>query len=139
MDKARALSSLHKKQEVARSSVTRLGNRLRELKSDPEAAVVSDHAKQLLLKFNEADSDFKSLHFQVLDLIDENDDEALKKEQYILDQHEDNVYALTLCIQRIITHTPTACALTPPVESPTPDPQKMTARRLSRLGLVSRI
>ena len=100
MDKARALSSLHKKQEVARSSVTRLGNRLRELKSDPEAAVVSDHAKQLLLKFNEGDSDFKSLHFQVLDLIDENDDEALKKEQDKLDQHEDNVSALTLPIQR---------------------------------------
>ena len=88
MDEARALSSLHKKREVARSSVTRLGNRLRELESDPKAADVLDCAKQLLLKLDEADSDFKSLHFQVLDLIDENDDEALKKEQDILDQHE---------------------------------------------------
>ena len=120
MDEARALSSLHKKQGVARSSVTHLGNRLRELESDPEAASVPDRVKQLLLKLNEADSDLKSLHFQVLDLIDENDHEALKKEQDILDHHEDNVSTLTLHIQRIITHTPTAHALTPPVESPTP-------------------
>ena len=100
MDEARALSSLRKKRGVARNSVTRLGTWLRELESDPEAAGVSDHAKQLLLKLDEADSNFKSLHFQVLDLIDENDDEALKKEQDILDQHEDNVSALTLPIQR---------------------------------------
>ena len=123
MDEASALCSLRKKRGVARSSVTRLGNRLRELESDPEAAGVPDSAKQIaLLKLDEADSDLKSLHFQVLDLIDENDDEALKKEQDILDHHEDNVSALTLRIQRITTHTPIAHTLTPPVESPTPDP-----------------
>ena len=108
MDEATALFSLRKKRGVVRSSVTRLGNRMRELESDTEAAGVSDCDKQLLLKLNEFDSDFKSLHFQVLDLIDENDDEALKKEQDILDildQYEDNISVLTLCIQKIITHT----------------------------------
>ena len=34
-----------------------------------------------------------------------------------------------------MTHTSTAHALTPPIESSTPDPHKMTARRLSRLEL----
>ena len=135
MDEARALSNLHKKRGVPRSSVTRLGNRLRELESDPEAAGVSDRAKQLLVKLDEADSDFKSLHYQVLDLIDESDDEALMKEEDILDQHEDTVAALILRIQKIMTHTPTAHALTPPIELSTPDPHKMTARRLSRLEL----
>ena len=94
MEEARALSNLHRKRGVSRSSVTRLGNRLRELKSDPEAAGISDRAKQPLAKLDEADSDFKSLHYQLLDLIDESDDEALKKEQDILDQHEDAVAAL---------------------------------------------
>ena len=108
---------------------------MRELESDPEAAGVSDRAKQLLVKLDEADSDFKSLHYQVLDLIDESDDEALKKEQDILDQHEDTVAALILRIQKIMMHTPTAHALTPPIELSTPDPHKMTARRLSRLEL----
>ena len=135
MDKARALTSLHKKRGVSRSSVNRLGNRLRELESDPEAAGVSDRAKQLLVKLDEADSDFKLLHFQVLHLIDENDDEALKKEQDILDQHKDTVAALILHIQKIMTHTSTAHALTPHIESSTPDPHKMTACRLSRLEL----
>ena len=105
MDEARALSNLHKKQGVPRSTVTRLGNRLRELESDPEVAGVSDHAKQLLVKLDEADSYFKSLHYQVLDLMDESNDEALKKEQDILDQHEDAVAALILRIQSTCTHT----------------------------------
>ena len=108
---------------------------MRELESNPEAAGLSDRAKQLLVKLDEADSDFKSLHYQVLDLIDESDDEALKKEQDILDHHEDAVAALILHIQKIMTHTPTAHALTPPIELSTPDPHKMTARRLSRLDL----
>ena len=108
---------------------------MRELESDPKAAGVSDRAKQLLVKLDEADSDFKSLHFQVLELIDENDNEALKKEQDVIDQHEDTVAALILRIQKIMTHTSTAHALTPLIESSTPDPHKMTARRLSRLEL----
>ena len=40
------------------SAVTCLGNRLRGLKSDPEAAGTSDCAKQLLAKLDDADSDF---------------------------------------------------------------------------------
>ena len=81
MDEASTLSNLHKKRGVPRSSITRLGNRLRELKSDPEVAGISNHAKELLVMLDEADSDFKSLHYQVLDLIDESDDVALRKEQ----------------------------------------------------------
>ena len=135
MDEARVLSSLRKKRGAARSSVTRLSNRLKDLESDPEAAGASDRAKQLLLKLDDADSDFKTLHFQVLDVIDENDEEALQKEQDILDQHEDTVSALILRIQNIITHSPTAHAPTLPLESTTPDTQKVTARRLSRLEL----
>ena len=88
------------------------------------------------MKLDDADSDFKTLHFQVLDIIDENDEEALKKEQDILDQHEDTVAALILCIQSVITHvTSTVHAPTLPLESTTPDTQRATARRLSRLEL----
>ena len=91
MEEARALSNLRKKRGTAKSSVTRIGNRLRELEADPGAAGAPDRAKQLLRKLDDADSDFKALHFQVLDSIDENDDEALEKEQDILDKHEDAV------------------------------------------------
>ena len=88
------------------------------------------------MKLDDADSDFKTLHFQVLDIIDENDEEALKKEQDILDQHEDTVAALILRIQSVITHvTSTVHAPTLPLESTTPDTQRATARRLSRLEL----
>ena len=59
MDEARALPNLHKKRGIPRSPITRLGNRLRELESVPRAVGVSDRAKQLLVKLDEADSDFK--------------------------------------------------------------------------------
>ena len=81
------------------------------------------------MKLDDADSDFKTLHFQVLDIIDENDEEALKKEQDILDQHEDTVAALILRIQSVITHvTSTVHVPTLPLESTMPDTQKATAR-----------
>ena len=136
MDEARVLSSLQKKRGASRSAVTRLGNQLRDLESDPEAAGASDRAKQLLVKLDDADSDFKKLHFQLLDIFDENDEEALKKKQDILDQYEDTVAALILCIQSVITHvTSTVHAPTLPLESTTSDTQRATACRLSRLEL----
>ena len=115
MDEARVLSSLRKKRGASRSAITRLGNELRDLKSDPEAAGASDRAKQLLVKLVDTDSDFKTLHFQVLHIIYENDEEALKKEQDVLDQHEDTVAALiimhskcnhTCDIHNTCTHAP---------------------------------
>ena len=122
MNEARVLSSLRKKRGASRSAVTGLGNWLRDLESDPEAAGTSDRAKQLLVKLDDADSNFKTLNFQVLDIIDENDEEALKKEQDILNQHEDTVAALILHNQSVITHvTSTVHAPMLPLESTTPD------------------
>lgn len=47
-----ALSSLHKKRGAARSSITRLNNRLKDLEADPEVPGASDRAKHLLSKLN---------------------------------------------------------------------------------------
>ena len=136
MEEARALSNLRKKRGTAKSSVTRIGNRLRELEADPGAADAPDRAKQLLRKLDDADSDFKALHFQVLDSIDDNDDvEALEKEQDILDKHEDAVSEYILRIQNIINVTPASAAI---AEAATPDHQKdwNSASMIQRSGLM---
>ena len=130
-----ALSNLHKKRGAARSSVTRLSNRLKDLEADPEVPGASDRAKHLLSKLNEADSDFKTLHYQVLDVIDERDDEALQKEQDILDEHDDIVSTLVLRIQNIITHAPLTTHSPTSLGPVTSDALKVTACRLSRLEL----
>uniref|UniRef100_A0A1X7SDA2 Uncharacterized protein n=1 Tax=Amphimedon queenslandica TaxID=400682 RepID=A0A1X7SDA2_AMPQE len=131
-----ALSSLHKKRRAAGSPITRLNNQLKDLEADPEVPGASDSAKHLLLKLNEAESHFKTLHYQVLDVIDENDDEALRKEQDIVDNHDDIVAALVLRIQNIITHSPSTVHHSPmSVGSTVPDALKVSARRLSRLEL----
>ena len=80
-------------------------------------------------------ADFKTLHYQVLDVIDENDDEALQKEQDILDNHDDIVAALVLRIQNIITHTPSTVHSPMSFGSTIHDALKVSAHQLSRLEL----
>lgn len=52
---------------------------------------------------DETDSQFKSFHYQLLDLIDESDTESCK-EQEVLDQHDDNVYIIVSQIEISLVH-----------------------------------
>jgi hypothetical protein len=134
MEEAKTLSNLRKRSGTARSSITHIGNRLRELESDPEAVGICNRAKQLLLKLNKADSDFRDMHFRIIDIISEDDEAALIKEQDILDQHEDIVSTSSLRINEIITRTALDRSFTPPpAGAMLPDVQKTATRRLSRL------
>ena len=57
-------------------------------------------------------------------MIDEGDDTTLGKEQDILDKHDDEVSALTIRLQKLITTCSSISA---------PDARKMPARKLTRL------
>ncbi len=74
-------SNLRKRRGVLRASITRLGGRLTELEStvdQPRTADHADHARQLI---NKLQSDFKKLHFEIIDLIDEDDADSMETEQ----------------------------------------------------------
>ena len=88
-DPVRVLSKLKKRRGVVRASNTRLGNRLKDMEAAPDAAGVGDRAKQLTSQLEALDKDFKSLHFDVVDLIDSGATADLEKEQDILDSHDD--------------------------------------------------
>ena len=84
----------------------------------------ADHTHQLAVRSKALDSEFKSYHLQLVDLIDENDDELLEKEQEILDKHDDHVADMNVRFNRLYSNaTPTASG----------DRQKLSSRKLAHL------
>ena len=61
----------------------------------------NDHAQRLSIKLETLDAEFKTHHFAVIDLID--DDGTLGREQETLDQHDDDVTSLAVRLQKLIT------------------------------------
>ena len=119
-----SIGNLRKRRGVVRASITRLATHLRELEETPDHPRTADHATQLLTKLNALDAEYKSLHFEVVDLIDGSED--LEKEQAVLDKHDDDVSALTIRLQTMDTPKRTE---TPP----TADVRKPLSRKLARL------
>ena len=83
------IGNLRKRRGVVRGSITRLATRLRELEEITDQPRTADHASQLLAKLESLDGEFKAIHFEIIDLIDESED--LEKEQTVLDKHDDDV------------------------------------------------
>ena len=120
----RELTKLRKRRGVVHASITRLESRLRELEEISDQPTTADHAHQLAVRSKALDSEFKSYHLQLVDLIDENDDELLEKEQEILDKHDDHVADMNVRFNRLYSNaTPTAPG----------DRQKLSSRKLAHL------
>ena len=49
------------------------------------------------------DKEFKSLHFEIVDLIDDKEVGELYKEQKVLDRHDDDIEAIAIRHQQLIT------------------------------------
>lgn len=124
-DPLRALSTLRKRRGVIRGSITRLGKRLRELEATPTGPEVGDGARQSATKLETLDKDYKSLHFDVVDLIDDEEMEELEKEQEVLDKHDDDVASIALRLQQLISKSGSP--------ADTIGVRKSSSRKLSRL------
>ena len=66
---------------------------------DTDKPTSLDLAEQLSVKVEKLDSEFKAYHFSLIDLLE--DDEALEKEQEILDYHDEEISALTIRIKQL--------------------------------------
>ena len=95
-----SIFQLRRRRGVIRASVTRLGNRLRELKDIIDQPTTPAHARQLDAKLKDLDSNFKDLHMQVVD--QPEGEEALEAEQAILDKHDDDVASFPVRVQRLV-------------------------------------
>jgi len=75
-----SIANLRKRRGTVRSSITRLSNSLRTLEEGGKSDV-SDHAALLVKNLDRLDAELKSFHLKVIDLVDAEDDETMKKEQ----------------------------------------------------------
>ena len=98
---ARSISNQRKRRGVVRASITRLGSRIKELESKVEEPTTHDLAQRLATKLETLDAEFKSHHFSLIDLID--DEGTLGEEQEALDRHDDDVTSLAVRIQQVVT------------------------------------
>jgi hypothetical protein len=85
---------------VIRSSVTRLANRLSVLESKSPNQDTLEAAQQTLQRLNDLQAEFKVLHFELIDVIE--DEKALEKEQEVFDMVDEQVDDTKIRIKKII-------------------------------------
>ena len=96
---ARALANHKKRRGVVRASLTRLGTKLGELEGSTDQPDTLDHAKRLITKLECLDAEYKTHHYSIVDLTDDEGD--LATEQAALDDHDENIALLGIRIQRL--------------------------------------
>ena len=97
---AKEIPSITKRRGVIRSSITRLANRLNVLESKPPNRDTLEAAQQTLQRLSDLQAEFKILHFELIDLIE--DEKALDKEQEIFDTVDEQVDDTKVRIKKII-------------------------------------
>ena len=95
-----AIPSITKRRGVIRSSITRLANRLSVIESKPPNSDMCGAAQQTLQRLNDLQAEFKVLHFELIDLIEE--EKVLEKEQEIFDTVDEQVDDTKIRIKKII-------------------------------------
>ena len=100
-DPAVVLSNLRKRRGTVRGTIARLGNRLPELEAADTDLDTADRAKQQIAKLEKLATELKSIHFQVIDLIDAADEGSLEREQEYLDKLDDDVTSFLFRLQRL--------------------------------------
>ena len=93
------LAKLRRRRGVPKGSITLIETRLDALEGEHDHPNVRDSARQMLAKLKEHDAEFRRIHVTVIDLID--DDDTLITEQALLDEHDDLVASLTVCIMTL--------------------------------------
>ena len=100
VDAGRLLANAKKRRGVARASLTRLSTRLKDLEGEPGESKTLDLAQRMSQKLSDLDSEFRTHHHTLIDLLD--DEEYLAKEQETLDLHDDLVTELSLRVNQVI-------------------------------------
>ena len=100
---AAPIAKLRKRRGVVRASITRLGTRLKELEDAADRPDTPQHAGQLAAKLRSLDGEFDTIHFDVIDLIDEENEDVLVAEQGILDRHDNDAATLTVRLGSLST------------------------------------
>ena len=82
-----------------------------ELEEMPDQEAANRHGQCLSTRLSALDSEFKSIHFQLIDLIDVEDEGTIEKEQDIMEKHDDDIDSLTIRVQGLLVASRTISAL----------------------------
>ena len=94
--------AFHKRRRgVARSSLTKLSTKLTELEGNPESPTILENANSLDEKIKALQRDFRIHQLAIIDHTDEG--ESLEEERQALDDNDDLISELCICIQRLIS------------------------------------
>ena len=107
-----------------KASITRIAKNLRDLESKADDPSILDHAQRIAKRLEELDLEFKEHHGVLIDLIEDDDEDVMEKEQEALDEHDDEVSLLTVRVQKLVSVVETA---------PDPNACKIFLRRLTLL------
>lgn len=77
-----------------------MANRLSTIESKHPNSDICEAAQQTLQRLNDLQAEFKVLHFELIDLVDE--EKALKKEQEIFDTVDEQVDDTKIRIKKIV-------------------------------------
>ena len=102
MSSQQELSKLKRRRGVVRGSITRVDTRIKELE-DIGGPSTLEHAKQLAVKLDTLDSDFRSYHLPIIDLLES--EEQLGEEQEALDKHDDHIAEMNYRLNRLYSST----------------------------------
>ena len=91
------IANVRKRRGVARASLTRLANRVRDLEREDRNPRTLVLAERMSTKLMQLDSDFRAQHHALINLIEEED--TLEREQEALDAHDDLVTDLSVQIK----------------------------------------
>ena len=104
-----------------REMITRLEVQVFKLEEKPE--IMSSDSVRIQAyteKFFSLDSDFKTHHFHVIELVNEDDEETLKWEQAVMDNHEERMNEIMDRLTQLshIKSSPTVAAIPMGPETP---------------------
>ena len=113
------LPALKRRRGAIKASITKLATKVAELEDKEPNPTIVTHAQQLSKRLENLDSDYKTRHFAILDVIE--DEGQLTTGQETLDQHDDDIADLSLRIQTVMdlarSTTPTLAPSTPAVDT----------------------
>lgn len=106
-------SDYRRKRGVVKCSITSLSKRLTELEESTDSAEsVHSHVQRLSTRLQNLDSEFRTIHYQIVGAIAEGEDETLDGEQATLDKHDIDVDGYSVRIQQLLFATMTTSVST---------------------------
>lgn len=120
----RSLASSRRIRGVVSASINNFGTKLTELEKKPDDPSTLSHAQRLGPKLESLNSEFKTHHYSVVELITKEDE--LDEEQSEFDVHEDTVAELGLRVQRLVLLC-SHCSTDPST------PRNLQSRKLGRV------